>query len=284
MAAWRKICFYHNRINNSSAASFTATNSATGCPVTNLYDMSEINKWQALDTSSPQYITLDTGAGGVKTMADYLCIYGHNLGTANAIDIVLQYSEDGSTWTSAFTPFMAMGNDVILKEFTNPGSKRYWRLYFAGVSVIPYITVCIWGMKTELDYVSSGFDPYQQDVQANVNVSYGGALAGVHINYIQRLMNLFFADIKAVSSTTFADGTYLANGSITAGNDESPTVYEKTKHWWDNSSVNNFFVAWEIGNNSKDVFLMRPETGFNNPLKNGGIYRDINISLTGVSV
>jgi hypothetical protein len=63
--------------------------------------------------------------------------------------------------------------------------------------------------------------------------------------------------------------------------DADAALYEKVRQWWDTSGVKNFFVAWEVANNPGDVFLMRPDTKFSNPIKNGGAHRDISIALKG---
>jgi hypothetical protein len=45
--------------------------------------------------------------------------------------------------------------------------------------------------------------------------------------------------------------------------------------------MKQFYVAWETANNPDDIFLMRSDGDFNNPLTNGGAYRDITINLKG---
>lgn len=136
-------------------------------------------------------------------------------------------------------------------------SKRYWRLKIgSSLSAAPYIALAIWGDKTELDYASSSFDPHAQNHKANVNVSYGGYVTGIHEQFVERRMSLNF-------------------------NDADSTLYAKIKTFIDTNGLKNLFIAWELANNETEVFLMRPEPNFNNPLSNGGAYRDINISLIG---
>ncbi|MDP2690166.1 MAG: hypothetical protein Q8P48_08655, partial [Deltaproteobacteria bacterium] len=138
-----------------------------------------------------------------------------------------------------------------------PGSlaRRWWRLKITGHSAPPEMAILAWGNKTELDYVSAGFDPYEEEIKANVTRSDTGYVLGVHDRYRERRMTLRFED----------------------ADDE---LYQKIKDWWDGSGLKNFFVAWERGNRPEDVFLMMPEPRFNNPFKLTG-RRDITISLTG---
>ncbi|MFQ5353379.1 MAG: hypothetical protein ACE5DR_00395, partial [Thermodesulfobacteriota bacterium] len=145
-----------------------------------------------------------------------------------------------------------------LSDYVTPGAinKRHWRLKMTGHSSAPHMNICIWGNKTVLDYATASFDPYGEHVQANVNLSNSGQVMGVHKKYTERSLSLAFREADT-------------------------TLYEKVRAWWERSGLKNFFVAWERGNNPDDIFLMFPDKRFNNPLKNGGLFRDINIKLKG---
>jgi len=256
MSAWAKIKFFWETMLGSVGSSLVATTTATGDYLAAyIYNMLETNMWKAANTTAPMYLTYDAGSGNTKT-ADYLAIIGHNLNTIGAT-ITLQYSTNGSTWSDAFTGVAPSSDNVYLKEWTDPGAKRYWRLRIAGtLSAAPYLTLCIWGSKTELDYATAAFDPYEQEVKAAVGMSQGGYVTGVHAQYAERSLDLKFEDADS-------------------------TLYNKVKTWWDTSGLKNFFVAWETANNPNDVYLMRPEAKFSNPLINGGLYRDITVGLKG---
>lgn len=258
MATWAKIKFFWETMLGSTGSTLTATSTASGYTLTDIYNMLETNMWKSGVTTNPQYITYDAGVGNTKT-ADYLAIIGHNLKTIGAT-IVLQYSATGA-WAGeevdTFTPFAPAADTVILKEFSAPAGKRYWRLKISGtLSAPPYMTICIWGNKTELDYASSSFDPHAEEVKATINRSYGGYVTGVHTQYTERSMDLRFEDADSA-------------------------LYDKVKAWWDGSGLKHFFVAWESANRPNDIYLMMPDTKFTNPLKTGGAYRDISIKLTG---
>ncbi len=133
---------------------------------------------------------------------------------------------------------------------------RHWRLLLSGHNAPPEMSICIWGDKVELDYATASFDPHGEEVKAEVGVSYGGYVAGIHTRYAERQMTLRF-------------------------NDADSGLYGKVRNWWEDHGVKNLFVAWERKNNPTDVFLMRPDTSFKNPLTGGGAYRDITINLKG---
>jgi len=255
VASWAKIKFFWSTMLGSAGSTLTATSTASGYDVANIYNMLETNMWKSA-SAADQAVHYDAGAGNAFS-ADYLVILGHNLGTIGA-SVLLQASATGAfagEQTDVVNEAIT-ADTVYLREFTSPGALRYWRLSLIGMSAAPYMTLCIWGDKTELDYASSSFDPNAEEVKAAVNLSQGGYVTGVHTRYTERSMRLRF-------------------------NDADSTLYAKVKAWWDGSGLKNFFVAWENVNNQNDIFLMRPSATFNNPLVRGGAYRDITINLKG---
>lgn len=256
---WAKVKFFYDIMFGSSGSMLQAssTESSGDYDVDYLYNWLETNGWKAAGTSVPAYITYDAGSGNTKE-ADYLIVYGHNLATIDAT-ITLQYSSDNfsADINDAFTAEAVTANTIYLKEFTSPGAYRYWRLKITGtLSEAPYIALSVWGEETELDYCTSPFDPYEEDIKANVGVSYGGYLTGSHIKHTERHISLSFSD-----------------------SDE--TLYQKVKVWRESHGLNNLFVAWETANSPMDVWLMRPSSKFRNPFNETGLYRDISIELSG---
>lgn len=253
--AWNKIKFFYDSVPGVSGAVLGATTQRSDAPVENISNMMEVNMWEASGATDPTYITVDLGGANPQKAADYLVVHGHNLGSAGAM-VVLQYSLDGLVYSDAFSAFTPASDAVILIEFTQTPAARYWRLKLTGHGVAPYLSTCIWGIKTELDYASTTFDPHAQEARLSVNHSYGGYLTGIHTQYIERSLSIRFEDADDL-------------------------LYAKVRDWWETSGSRNFFVAWENANNPTEVFLMRPEARFYNPLKHGGFRRDITINLTG---
>ncbi len=259
MATWAKVKFFWDTMLGSAGSTFSATSTkAMGdYDADYLHNWLETNLWKSANTTTPMYITYDAGSGNTK-QADYLVILGHNLNTIGAT-VTLQYSTDNfaADINDAFTPQAPSADTVYLKEFTDPGAKRYWRLKITGtLSAVPFMALCVWGETTELDYASASFDPYAESVKANVGTSYGGYTTGIHTQYSQRQLSLIF-------------------------NDADSTLYSKVGNWWEVHGLKNMFVAWETANNPSDVFLMRPKESFNNPFNATGLYRNVTIALTG---
>ncbi len=255
--SWAKVRIYYDAIPGAIGSLITATSATSTDAVENIYRMLEVNKWKAANTTSPHYITVDLQAGNPTKTADYLAVLGHNLYTAGAT-ITLQYSSDNfaADINDAFTAETVMSDAVYLKDFTQTPSRRYWRVKLTGITVAPYMAICIWGDKTELGYASASFDPHAQEVKAQINQSYGGYVTGVHATHTERSMRLRFEDADAA-------------------------LYAKVKTWWETSGMEHFFVAWDRTNNASDVFLMRSDLRFDNPLMNGGAYRNLTLNLTG---
>lgn len=189
--------------------------------------------------------------------ADYLAILGHNLHSIES-NVGLEYSDDGSTYQTATSQKYPLNDKVYLKEFTATGSgRRWWRVKIYGQTIsAPCVSIIKFGLKTELDYASASFDPNTQERKANVNISYGGFVTGIHEQYTERQMSLKFSEADS-------------------------SLYSQVSTWWEDNGLKNFFVAWDLANNPTEIFFMRSELNFNNPLSNGGAQRDINISLVG---
>lgn len=254
MAVWAKIKFFWKSMLGREGSTIGASSTFTGFDAAHIWNMMETNMWTAAQAEGPHYITYDAGAGNLED-ADYLAVSGHNLSATGAL-VSLQYSSDGEDFTDAFMPFTPVSDRSFVKEFPNPGAYRYWRLVIEGSTAAPCVAVCIWGKATELDYATSSFDPNEEETKASVNLSQGGYLAGAHTHYIERSMSLRF-------------------------DNADPVLYEKIAEWRDACGLKNFFVMWEPSGHPEEVFLMRPEPRFSNPLRHGGNRRDITLNLTG---
>lgn len=252
--SWSKINFFYEH-KLDAGVPLVATSTASGYDVANLIDMLEGTFWKATG-SGTQYITFDYGTGNF-TDVDYLAIgAGHNLADIGA-EIDLEYSNDNfSSDINQFgTSFAPTTNKSLAKVYTSQNT-RYSRLKLFNMSAAPQMSLAIWGESTELDFASVSYDPHRQNAKTKVSVTQGGYVAGIHTQYIERRMTIKIKDADAA-------------------------LYAKVDAWWEDSGRKNFFVAPEITESPNDVYLMRPDMAYNNPLVRGGLYRDIAINLTG---
>lgn len=259
MAIWNKVKFFYDTMLDDTGSTLTATSTeSTGdYDVAYLFNFLEVNSWQAEDTAiaDPQYITLDLGVGNTAT-CDYLVILGHNLNTAG-VTVTLQSSVDLAFTTplDAFTGEAPTADTIYHKEFSAPTTQRYWRLKIAGHgSTAPFMGICVWGTTTEVDYVTSSFDPDSQTIIGEVSRAYDGTATGFHTKYRERNLNLTI-------------------------NDASTTVRDKIKTWFE-GTWRPFFIKHGILA-TDDVYHMWTDPTMNNPIQDNGTYWDINLSLKG---
>jgi len=254
-----KLKFFWDNVltNTGSSLSADSTSSTSDYSVNYLTNNLEVNSWmeQATGLSTTRNIHFDGGVGNAYG-ADYLIIHGHNL---NGATVALQASTDDFVSTTTAVTFTVGTTGTIMSTFTNPGTFRYWRLQFSkSTATQASIQILSFGTLTELDHISAPFDPYSQEASANVNLSQGGFVSGIHTKYINRSL------------------------SITLSN-QSTVVYSGLNSWWENNGVGNFFMAWDSTGSTADVWLVRPDMRYSNPI-NENHYRDITMNLTGRKV
>ena len=192
--------FYWDTMLGSTGSTFVATSTSTsvGFALTNVFNWLEVNSWKA-SSSATQNLTFDSGVGNSHD-ADYVAVMGHNLNTIGAT-LKLQYSTDnfvGSITTVVdFTP---TDDKLFLREFTAPGAQRYWRAIIEGGSTSPAMAICVWGTKSTIAFINPPFDPYGQEIKADMGVSQSGFVTGVHNKFTERQIQI---SLNEVNSTGF---------------------------------------------------------------------------------
>lgn len=248
--------FYHNILGSTGSTILASSTSATSdFSVDYLHNFLEVNSWQeAAGGTTARTIKFDAGVGNTYS-ADYFAIHGHNL---NGSTLALDVSSDdfAASTVSAVAAFVVGTTGTILSQFTSPGAYRYWRFSFSqSTATAAAIQIMSLGTATELAYITPPFDPHAQEIKATINLSHSGYVTGIHTRYTER--NL---DIKLPNAST--------------------AVYASVKTWFETHGAKQFFLAWDATGSSADVWLMRPELRFNNPITVDK-FRDISISLTG---
>ena len=246
--------FYWDSILDDAGSSFSVTSTSTGdYALANMTNNLEVNRWKASSSATQNFIY----EGTTTKEADYIAIAGHNLNTAGAT-LTLQASSSTAFAGEQSTLFIeAPSNDrVFLKEFTSPGQGiKSWKIILSGQTTACHISICSLGTRTELDYITPPFDPYGQEIKAQTNLTNGGYVTGIHTQYTERQMNIFLSN-------------------------KTTSIYNKVKTWWETHQLKNFFVAWDITNDSTNIWLMRGDEKFNNPISVDQ-YRNITLSLIG---
>lgn len=132
MIGYRTICTADNVIASSQAA---------GSPAEDAVNIFTNEYWRP--ETLPATWTVDAGTG-VDT--DYIGIAAHTLGTSGAT-VAMQYSTDGSTWTTLYSLTPADNAPIMLIYETL--TARYWRLSVTG-STAPRIGVVYIGQMLQM--------------------------------------------------------------------------------------------------------------------------------------
>lgn len=241
----------------------TATTTASGYDVDNLIDWQEDTWWVASNTTTPMYIYPASGPGnGSALTADYLGIYGHNLGTIGAT-VTLEKSDTG-VWGGEeinVTDKTPTDDLTFVNEFTLT-TEDYWRLKITGsLSAPPEIAICVWGQKTELERATGAFDPDREDMKLEISRTNLGFTSGKHVYFSDRVFP-------------------FERESILTGD----TLDQEIDLLWKNHGLANLFLVWESTLHGVDAFLTSLEGPPERPLiKNtGGNHRRLKLPFRGL--
>jgi hypothetical protein len=171
---WRNIL-------RNAGATVTATSTASGFDVADVYNLRPWTIWKSAVLTSPIRIDIDLGASG-SADADYLALVNTNIkALGGTVKVYADAVTIGTTQVqAAYTPGY---DDVEYKEFTAPGVKRYWRVEIAHAappfSAAPFIGELFLGLKMTLtEYPSPDIDPFLKQVAAAGQQAEGGAYLG----------------------------------------------------------------------------------------------------------
>ena len=252
--AWAKVKIFYSHV----LAKLAATTTAAGFAIANILDWMEGSWWLADNTTTPMYITIGSGPGGGDPLtADYLFISGHNFFTIGA-RVTLQKSSTGA-WAgeevdvTTETP----SNDLTFAKLFTSTTEDYWRLKITGsLSAEPQIAICVWGELVELDLVTLSFDPDGENEFVNTKKTQGGVISGQHVKYRERDISLGFSESE-------------------------DALYQKVKALKEDHGFQNFGLGWETTEHPAEVYLVRREKGFKNPLVKGGSFRNVTLRVKG---
>jgi len=102
------------------------TGADSGYPAARLYDRS-LGFYCVYSAAGAYTVTISGNALAVDT----LIVEGHNL---NGVACYWEYSDDGSSWTSAITDWTQSGNGQIRKQLSTAITHAYWRFRTGSVA------------------------------------------------------------------------------------------------------------------------------------------------------
>jgi len=222
---------------NIFSSGVTATDTATGFSVDNIYDLRGYTYWQAA-SSGTKYITMDYGS---DVAVDSLAIFSHNLSTCSAT-ISLESSTTGA-WAGEeveqIAGFTVTTDKAIAKVFTS-ATIRYWRVKIVTAGIAPQIGVMIAGNAVEFPvYPDLPFTIANESVNATTEVSKGGHLLGVTSRYSPLSISVSFT----YPAMSFINGDY--------------------RTFWDNHGklIKPFFWVPNITTYPLNVYFVRMTSG-----------------------
>jgi hypothetical protein len=154
------------------------------------------------------------------------------LGTVEAT-VTIQYW-NGSAYVTAGT-ISPSTDKAILHSFTEQGGTK-WRIQLSGCASAPQIGVLMLGSKLETEYLpESPVIPKSEGIKANVVDGENGAMLGVDMR---------FNDLMVSATYKYFTKSWLDSDYMT---------------FWNNYGklLKPFFFAWDLTNNSSDVFYGR---------------------------
>jgi len=125
-----KVKLFTYNLLDLSGASVSVTGTAdSGYPESRLYDRSIDFYWKKTATETTT-VQVDQGASG-NLSVDVLIIDKHNF---NGKAMQWQYSDNGSSWTSAVTDWTQGDNNQIVKTLDAAITHRYWKVVIASAA------------------------------------------------------------------------------------------------------------------------------------------------------
>jgi len=222
----------------------TITSAASGFPITNISDwrMGTAYRWKA--TSSADQ-TLDIDLGGSTKDADTIAIGGHNLLTVSATVEVLADTFTPPT-TSRLAAFAPTDDLPLLKTFTAPGVKRYWRIKFAGsMTGTPQVGIITLGRRIDYDAGAlPDLDPYHRSSVVEPFINNNGSPIGVNVRSKSKRFTMSYGGGDPGMRTT----SFFTTITPAFDTDFLPHAVDNALPFW---------FAWNIAVDPGEVYLCR---------------------------
>ena len=245
------LILYENRFMDATpVASSTA---AGDYDVLNLRDFRPYT-WHKFDTL-PGTITVDCGSARA---ADYLIVWGHDLGTQGAT-VELRGSTDNFATSDVLVASSTPADDKPFVLLFASVSYRYWRIRVTGTTV-PVLAIVAAGQKLEMPMrLPREYDQLGRVPQGNLVRSTKGHPLARTVDYEDFRRELFFRRVTWSWLRATWQPAWEAH-------------LRDTPHVW----------AWDPTNHADELNLVSIEGGYQAP-GNGGSYCSLSYSVAGVA-
>jgi hypothetical protein len=227
----------------------------TSFPFENISDWRDYTFWKSSSTGDV-FVIIDAGAG--KTIqVDTLAIAGHNLGSAQAENLSISYSDDGSSYFNCAFSFSPADDGLIFINF-EVCEHRFFRFIIpTGYSAAPEIAALFIGSSMVIPgYPEDGFDPDSLESEESVEHGRTGNLLGVSRRFLRRRIKADFNDL------------------------EPDFIKEEFIPFWKAHSGKPFFFTWDPERTDESYFVKMASGSFSSPYQKSS--KSLSLEMTGL--
>lgn len=249
----------------------TATSEESGFPAENLLDWRPWTaaRWKATDTTSPQNIDVDLGAGNTAS-PDTLAIGGHNLFDQTLGRHRVFYSDDGISYTGLYSPpaGVVVTDGLPFYQTWTSSAHRYWRVRLSGTfTTAIQAGVVTLGRRIDFEtWFGAGLDPFNAEGRRSFLTNDLGAPLGADVAGREWQFNL---DISGTGQT--ASGFYAPASGLTWDGDWRAHALTAGKPFW---------FAWDTDEQDDGLWLCRASQDAT-PLMHNTDRRTLSVPVTG---
>ncbi len=210
MATWEKVKFFYDTMLGASGSTLTASSTLAGTDVINIYNMLEVNRWEAVDAAEPQYITwsanrllnsnFENWTGGTP---DYWSLFGAGATVAAEISTVKKGATSANVTRAGTDAELSQSISAYADLLGKTFSLGVW--VFASSSTQARLAVSD-GIKTSYSTYHSGTGGWEF-LTASLTLSQGATDLKVSLQ-VQNTDGSVFFDVVSGGEAKSAD--YLA--------------------------------------------------------------------------
>lgn len=229
-----------------------------------------VTAWQPSGMIGPHWLAVDL-ASGLQAQPDSVCFIDHNLRTVSSGTAyhVVQYSDNGTNWTNAYTPVQIADDRLHYKEFTLGAGHRYYRFQISGTFYdFPYLgEVCVGRRLVFPEGLQEGFDPNAETVRQTNPVSEFGVFLAADVRRIDKSYSLSWDGNPGIAESFFDDTTYPVLSMI--------AFWKK----YAGRRAQPFFFGWDTDKKDPELCRIKPESRFGTAFGATYLRRALNLTF-----
>jgi len=232
----------------------SSTNAGSQYAVQNINDWRPYTWWKA--GAHPATVTVDCGS---PKSADYLAVYGHDIGTQGAT-MEVRYSSDNFVADDNLAATISPANDLPFLVTFSSQTAQYWQVRTTGPALESLAIVSV-GNKLEFPRrLRSGFDPMGRAPAGKFNRNIKGQPLGSVVEYEEwkerlRFRNLTWSWLRSTWNVAWSQ-------------------HLRAKPW---------LFVWDPVDHANELFLVESSRGYKAPIGRGE-FADLQLQVSGVAL